>query len=217
MPTFGTYTDLRDGTVYTTVLMPDGKWWSAENLAYASAGSKYPNNSAGNAPVYGRLYTNADGIASVPAGCHVPTAVEWDAMVTSLGLANDTAVGTALRATSFSGTDTFGFSVVAAGQMIGSSPDSFGSISIIGFSSYYSGSTAMPYIAMISAGSHSRTYGTASNYYSIRFIVDAGSVLLSVGDAGTYKSVSTTWLRHNGAWIAPTAYVGHNGAWLPFQ
>ena len=88
----GKFTDVRDGKVYKTVYMPDGKWWAAENLTFATADSKLVDGNAANTALHGRLYRRDDAVANVPAGCHIPTRLELEAMLDSLGL-GDTAPG----------------------------------------------------------------------------------------------------------------------------
>lgn len=81
----GTYTDSRDGTVYRTVLMPDGNWWTIDNFRYNSALSMAPNGDPANVATYGRLYTSDDAAASAPTGCHLPTADEYANLFTLAG------------------------------------------------------------------------------------------------------------------------------------
>ena len=73
----GTYTDTRDSTTYPCVLMPDGNWWFAKNLAFVTAASFDYNNDTANRSIYGRLYPWADLANACPANCHIPTDGEW--------------------------------------------------------------------------------------------------------------------------------------------
>ncbi|GBU22932.1 hypothetical protein R80B4_02845 [Fibrobacteres bacterium R8-0-B4] len=106
-----TFTDPRDGKIYKTVNMPDGKTWLGENLNFtprpADPGAKnswcYDNNPA-NCITYGRLYdwATAMRISSIynseewggsdeghqgicPAGWHLPSRGEWETLIDSVG------------------------------------------------------------------------------------------------------------------------------------
>lgn len=70
--------DERDGTIYNCVLMPDGKWWAAENLRWAGAGMAYSTQQYTDA--FGRMYDWASASSGVPAGTHLPTNDEWLAL-----------------------------------------------------------------------------------------------------------------------------------------
>lgn len=115
--TYKNYTDSRDGTVYPCVQMPDGKWWFAKNLSYASENSHTYNDDPINEAIYGRLYPWDDLASACPPGCHIPTDAEWTALTTIIG--EDTA-STKLKANSSLwstniGTDDYDFSVLPAG------------------------------------------------------------------------------------------------------
>lgn len=178
-PVTGTFTDARDGKVYKTVLMPDGKWWSSENLAYAGYGVDYNNNIA-NRAIYGRLYTKADAVLALPSGTHIPSAAEWDALIASCG---GTAIaGSRLKASSSlwstnTGTDNYGFAALPSGY--GSSDGSFGAL---GDTAYIQSSTSNAgqgyWTYRISATN--TTAGQDDAYvafkFPVRFIVDSGNV-----------------------------------------
>lgn len=63
----GTFTDQRDGNVYPTVRLRDGRLWMAENLRFNATGSYPPDENPPNLALathpyyafrrYGRLYT----------------------------------------------------------------------------------------------------------------------------------------------------------------
>lgn len=127
MPTFRQHLDSRDGKVYNCVLMPDGKWWSAENLAWDGAGVFYDNNPA-NGPIYGKLYSWTEANANCPPGTHLPSDAEW----TALEVAIPALDGTRLKADSAlwltnTGTDDYGFAALPGGRLIPA--DQFGGIS----------------------------------------------------------------------------------------
>ena len=116
----GKFTDPRDGKVYKTVLMPGGKWWAAENLAWPGSGWDY-NNDPANRAVYGRLYTWDEANSSCPSGTHLPTDAEWTAMEAACG--TPATLGIRLRANSVlwtnpaaRGTDNYGFGILPAGR-----------------------------------------------------------------------------------------------------
>jgi uncharacterized protein (TIGR02145 family) len=101
---FGTLT--YGGQTYATKLMPDGKWWMAENLNIGTMITvatnmtnnnvieKYCyNNDAANCATYGGLYewdemmqytTTADSQGVCPTGWHLPTDAEWTALKNAL-------------------------------------------------------------------------------------------------------------------------------------
>ena len=119
MPQFGTYTDTRDGRVYKIVLMPDGKWWAAENLAWTGAGRDYDDNPA-NRAIYGRLYSFSDAPTICPPGSHLPSESEVNALISAVS----TQVGKKLKATSGwdshgNGTDAYGFDCRPGGAFSG--------------------------------------------------------------------------------------------------
>ena len=76
-PIKGTMIDSRDGHVYNTVKMPDGKVWMADNLSFATENSWCYDNLPANCSKYGRLYTwsaalDSAGVFSMTtAGCGV--------------------------------------------------------------------------------------------------------------------------------------------------
>ena len=109
----GTKLDTRDGKVYRTLLMPDGNWWSAENLAWAGAGLDYGDNPA-NRTVHGRLYSPSDAVLSVPSGTHCATALEYAALVSSIGSQSAYHLKSA-SVWAPPGADTYGFGLLPSG------------------------------------------------------------------------------------------------------
>ena len=187
--TTGTYTDFRDGKVYKTVLMPDGKWWAAENLAWAGAGVDYDNNPA-NRAIYGRLYTWAEANASCPDGTHLPSETEWTAMETACG--TPATLGTRLKSSSLwsggvVGTDEYGFNAVPGGYYFSTSPLNIGTLA--GFQTSTSIDVTYAVAVLLSSAVQSVTHNTSNAYkvnrYSVRFIVDSGNV----PDTNEIKSV----------------------------
>jgi uncharacterized protein (TIGR02145 family) len=73
---FGTWTDIRDGHEYVTILTPDDKEWLAENLLFNQTGSEYYDNDPNNGVLYGRLYNHDQAVAAtvnLPDGWRLPT------------------------------------------------------------------------------------------------------------------------------------------------
>lgn len=90
------------GQTYNTILMPDGKWWMAENLNIGTMIQGNVNmtnnnviqkycydNDPANCDIYGGLYqwnemmqyTTTQGVQGIcPTGWHVPTFGEWTAL-----------------------------------------------------------------------------------------------------------------------------------------
>ena len=107
------------GTVYPTVVMPDGKEWMAENLKYDAFGVWF--SGAGSDNGFGRYYlrSEVDTIAALLAdGWHVPTLAEWQALISAAGAGagNAFALTGALPNWKYStGTNTAGFAALAAG------------------------------------------------------------------------------------------------------
>lgn len=79
----GSFTDLRDGTVYTSVKIND-QIWLAESMQYAIAGSVCPNNDSNNCKTLGRLYSAQEAKDACPLGYRLPTDKEWYDLWTSL-------------------------------------------------------------------------------------------------------------------------------------
>ena len=139
---YGEMTDPRDGQVYKTVKIGD-QVWMAENLNYKTATSSCYNDSTEYCKKYGRLYTwaaavgkseekcglgkecnlpsgNVHGIC--PDGWYLPSEADFANLIKTVGGEKD--VGTKLKSTrgwndddgeNGNGTDTFGFSALAAG------------------------------------------------------------------------------------------------------
>jgi uncharacterized protein (TIGR02145 family)/uncharacterized repeat protein (TIGR02543 family) len=135
----GPVTDSRDGKTYTTTVI-GGKRWMAQNLNYApTVGNSWCySGSAANCNTYGRLYdwntamagavsssANPSGVQGVcPAGWHLPSSAEWDALVSAVG--GNPGAGTKLKSTSGwnnksdgtsgNGTNDYGFSALPGGS-----------------------------------------------------------------------------------------------------
>lgn len=174
----GTFTDPRDGKVYKTVLMPDGKWWAAENLAWTGAGVDY-NNDPLNRPNYGRLYTWAEANSSCPSGTHLPSDAEWTAMEGACG--TPATLGTRLKSTTLwstpgDGTDQYGLAITPGGI----ADPGFRTLTNEAYyhtsSLYNSGPNIIVRNFSVGVASVSKITNVNSSYKrSVRFIVDSGN------------------------------------------
>jgi uncharacterized protein (TIGR02145 family) len=122
-----------EGQTYKTVVIGTQTWF-AENLNYnpGTGNSVCYDNQASNCDTYGRLYDWSTAKTACPAGWHLPSDAEWDALVTYSGFPNT--AGTKLKARSGwngngNGTDDYGFSALPGGGGSGSS----GGLGYLGF------------------------------------------------------------------------------------
>lgn len=220
----GKYTDIRDGKVYRTVLMPDNKWWSVDNLAYAASYDSIHYLGIAHGYLYPWYPTcptsNVATTIPIPANCHLPSTEEYLAIAELIGWncsilrANDPA-----WKYGFVGTDALGFSAYPSKSS--------------GVECRFWTSTVAPegYTAVQTAGliSYSNSLDiTTVGYnptlgYSVRFIVDAGNVPdnaptasfnISVNDNGTWKTPKEIWVNQNGVWIKiKEVYTSNGSAW----
>lgn len=106
-------TDPRDGQVYKMVKI--GPFVvMAENLNYDMPSSYCYDNLPDNCGLYGRLYTWEAAIQACPAGWHLPSGDEWEALYAEMGR-----TPSAMQAKGFpewsGATDAYGFSALPAG------------------------------------------------------------------------------------------------------
>ncbi|MFK8004883.1 MAG: FISUMP domain-containing protein [Saprospiraceae bacterium] len=81
-----TFTDPRDGQVYKTVKLKDGKTWMAENLNYnLEEGACFYENNPTHGKNYGRLYQLSLVHEAIPTGWRIPTKKEWENMIRIYG------------------------------------------------------------------------------------------------------------------------------------
>jgi len=115
----GSFVDERDGQVYRTVKMPDGKFWMAQNLNYKTQDSWWYDNNKTNGEKYGRLYTWYAAKMACPAGWHLPSSQEWEDLITTAG--DWVEAGKLLKSKSGwnkkgNGMDRYGFSALPGGD-----------------------------------------------------------------------------------------------------
>lgn len=84
-PQESSFTDPRDGRTYPTVQVA-GMTWFAENLQYAADGSYCYDDADANCERYGRLYPWEVALNACPAGWHLSTEYEWQALELHLGI-----------------------------------------------------------------------------------------------------------------------------------
>lgn len=97
--------------------------WQCKNYDIAYPGSRVYNDTETNRAVYGGLYTHSQVMAPgfVPAGWHVPTAAEWQTLITAVG--GDAVAGGVLKeagttrwnAPNTGAVDTYDFAAVGSG------------------------------------------------------------------------------------------------------
>jgi uncharacterized protein (TIGR02145 family) len=90
------FTDPRDGQVYTTRKIGT-QVWMTRNLNYAAAGSSCYDSSESNCATYGRLYDWNTALTVAPSGWHLPSDAEWTTLITYLG--GDSIAGGSMKAT----------------------------------------------------------------------------------------------------------------------
>ena len=131
-PGIPTITDVRDGTVYPTVLIGE-QCWLAKNLGFETTDSWCYDNDPANCLTYGRLYrweaimngaTTSNNVPSgvqgiCPPGWHIPSKNEWTILVEHIGL--EDRVGYEIKATSGwhdfgNGNNSSGFNALPAGS-----------------------------------------------------------------------------------------------------
>jgi uncharacterized protein (TIGR02145 family) len=85
-PQTGTYSDMRDGKAYTTVIIGSQTWF-AENLSFIPDSGKYwvYENKKGSALNYGCLYNWETANHVCPATWHLPSDAEWTTLTDYLG------------------------------------------------------------------------------------------------------------------------------------
>jgi len=128
------FTDSRNGQKYRAVVI-GGKKWMAENLNYPAGNSWCYNNDNSKCAEYGRLYDWNTAKAVCPAGWHLPSNDEWDALEVAAG--GGKVAGKALKSGSGwdkngNGTDEYGFSALPGGLRVTN-----GKFDAVGFHGYW--------------------------------------------------------------------------------
>lgn len=109
--------DARDGKTHKTVKIGE-QVWMAENLNYKTENSYCYKDDEANCAKYGRLYEWDAAKTACPVGWHLPSMVEFYALIGAVG--GDDVAGKKLKSTSGgldngNGDDVFGFSALPAG------------------------------------------------------------------------------------------------------
>jgi uncharacterized protein (TIGR02145 family) len=102
--------DTRDNELYRIVIMPDNKWWLAQNVKYANTGSDISGNGC-TPELCGRWYTSAQSNSQqggtsgyganiqgvCPNGWVLPVYADWTTFISSIS-ADNSVVATRVRA-----------------------------------------------------------------------------------------------------------------------
>ncbi len=106
------FADERDGILYKAINIGT-QTWMAENLNYDMVGYSWCyDNNIENCNKYGRLYTRDAAMITCPAGWHLPSKEEWNALFAFVG-----GEEVSLKSTLWGGVDSFGFSVLPGGAL----------------------------------------------------------------------------------------------------
>jgi Fibrobacter succinogenes major domain (Fib_succ_major). len=116
--------DSRDGKWYKTVDVY-GTTWMAQNMNYETTYSYCYNGLDENCDKYGRLYSWKEAKDACPAGWHLPSSAEWDALwygyIESAGSVMKSKVGWLNDGNvDGNGVDRFGFAALPAGEWVSS-------------------------------------------------------------------------------------------------
>jgi len=85
-----TFTDSRDGQVYQTIKLKDGKIWMAQNMNFdVGEGCWFYENKPDNGKKFGRLYTWEAAKKACPKGWHIPSDDKWWEMASHYGSAGN--------------------------------------------------------------------------------------------------------------------------------
>ncbi|MES2849295.1 MAG: FISUMP domain-containing protein [Bacteroidota bacterium] len=114
-----TFTDIRDGQVYTFSHF-GSQVWMTQNLNYVIDSSWCYDNNSENCDTFGRLYNWDAAMNAAPAGWHLPSYSEWQTLTAYLG-GNEVAGG-AMKDTilwsapNTGGTNSSGFRALPGGR-----------------------------------------------------------------------------------------------------
>lgn len=171
--TYRYHRDTRDGKIYNCVLMPDGKWWSAENLAWEGAAWIPPQNDGywDSALAAARLYQLSSVLGNLPTGTHLPSLAEWVAMATAANARSKAAplkslAGWDPRYSGANGTDQYGFALIGSNCMV-----SIGEwVSQTGYGGYLHASDG--FVFTYGNTGIREGYNSDDSWMAVRFIVD---------------------------------------------
>lgn len=202
-------TDFRDGQTYKTVAIG---WltWMAENLNYKVDSSFCYNNMESNCATYGRLYTWDAATSVCPIGWHLPSPVDWQALISAVGMGGIALNmgGIALKSTSGwnsngGGTDAFGFSALPAGWRDKEEFVNRGYSTYFWSSGEYDKDNDRAYVMYLRYDTASAKvgYGIKARGYSVRCVFgDPLGSMTDSRDGQTYKTVKIgmqTWMAQN--------------------
>jgi uncharacterized protein (TIGR02145 family) len=164
-----------EGETYPTVVI-GSQTWMAKNLNYNINGSKCCFDNESNCAIFGRLYNWTQAMSACPPGWHLPSDVEWSALINAVG--GISTAGTKLKAKSGwydngRGTDNYGFSALPGGY--GTSSGDFGYNGSAGYwwSSTESNASYAYGRGMTSVNAEVFSGGSGkSGYFSFRFVQD---------------------------------------------
>lgn len=95
-PADSTFTDSRDGKVYSFRHI-GSQVWMTQNLNFLTSGSWCYDNNLTNCDVYGRLYDWNTALTVAPPGWHLPSQTEWQTLLDYLGGAQLEVVGDKMK------------------------------------------------------------------------------------------------------------------------
>ena len=105
--------DSRDSRLYRIVLMPDQKWYMAQNLNYRGVTYYcYDNNSSNCNETNGVWYYNNPPVTSslCPSGWILPSCKNWNDLISGFNMTNAD-----MKSTTCSGVDTYGMTAMCVG------------------------------------------------------------------------------------------------------
>jgi len=83
--TKATFTDSRDGKVYSIARLTNGLLWMTENLSYDVEGSNCEDDKPKNCKKFGRLYTRSESKVACPSGWRLPSKDEFEELIRRSG------------------------------------------------------------------------------------------------------------------------------------
>jgi len=111
---------------YEAVLIGE-QIWLTKNLNSTDSSSSCYSNNANNCTTYGKLYDLETARTACPADWFLPSDDEWKMLTSYAGGTAD--VGKKLKATSFGGTDDFGFAALPSGSGLSGNYSGIGDLS----------------------------------------------------------------------------------------